>query len=136
MATDLAVLKEENEGIKGIYMPVVGGYSFEPCNFPGRVSDGYHSFDELYYHRCLLFCAFLKHHDSWKSRLHSDGSSWPGWFVAGADLKGKQITYHLPNEMWKLCPAMTVDRAPEWDGHDSSQVCDRIEEWLRSGGYG
>lgn len=98
----------------------------------GEVSDGYHSFNELYRHRNLLFCAFLRHHDGWKSRKHSDGSAWEGWFIAGANLKGVQITYHLPVELWDLCPAAAYDRAPDWDNHTSNDVCDRIEEWLRS----
>lgn len=91
-------------------------YTFLPCA-PGKTSDGYHTFDELYEHRYLLFMAFQKLNGGWKARLHSDGLFWEGWFVAGTTLLGKSITYHLPNSYWDLCPGQELERAPKWDGH-------------------
>ena len=43
----------------------------------GKISDGYHTFDELYAHRCTLFSAVMKSnkHLSWKSFFHDDGSN-------------------------------------------------------------
>lgn len=65
-----------------------------------NVSDGYHTFGELYDHRCILYISLLqaistinslredveeKHPFIWRTRTHSDGSpSYPGWFVLGA----------------------------------------------------
>ncbi len=102
------------------------------CAETGCVSDGYHTFDDLYRHRCLLFCAFLKYHKegAYKSKLHHDGLSWLGWFVAGAELNGKTISYHLPIDLWELCPAPEIDRAPVWDGHTSEDVCDRLAHFI------
>lgn len=98
----------------------------------GSVSDGYHTFDELYDHRCLLFAALTqaRPHASWKSRLHSDGEAWEGWFIAGMDLNGKPITYHLPEKYWDLCKGDERTRAPEWDGHTSADVLVRLTGWL------
>lgn len=101
----------------------------------GKVSDGYHTFDELYEHRCLLFLAWQKYFPSyraWKSRKHNDGSSFEGWFIAGVDLgaSGGQITYHIPETYWDLCRAPERETAPEWDGHTSADVIERLRDWL------
>lgn len=73
-----------------------------------EVSDGYHTFDELYDHE-LAF-----------------GGS---WFVLGIGKeKGKQITYHLPLERWDETNfAYTLEKAPEWDGHTSDDVLERLK---------
>lgn len=99
----------------------------------GHISDGYHTFDELYEHRITLYMALCQaHFDSgmsiWRSRLHSDGSSFDGWFILGIGTKpGSQITYHLPLSKWDDCFfAKTRKMAPEWDGHTSADVLKRI----------
>ena len=97
----------------------------------GEVSDGYHTFNELYRHRCLLFCmALIGADESFKASKHADGSEWDGWFIAGMKLPAGWITYHLPDSMWSLCPVPDVAMAPEWDGHTSNDVCDRMQHFL------
>jgi len=105
---------------------------------PGQVSDGFHSFDELYEHRCLLFLALQRAHPSlaWCSKLHADGRMFEGgWFVAGLDLPTGQVTYHLPLRLWPLATSCASERplAPVWDGHTSAQGLDRVHAWLKSG---
>ena len=97
-----------------------------------KVSDGYHTFEELYDHRITLFIALaraLRTHKVWRSKLHSDGSSYAGWFILGInDKPGKQITYHLPLSRWDETDfAFTVDRAPEFDGHTAEDVLKRLK---------
>jgi hypothetical protein len=54
------------------------------------VSDGYHTFAELYQHRFALFLALCRALEmGWKSRLHADGTMYPGWFIAGIELPGE-----------------------------------------------
>lgn len=111
----------------------------------GKISDGYHTFDELYEHRCLLFVALIMSNPriSWRARCNSDGSKLDGWFIAGMDLPTGQIGYHLPERMWHCFDKIlgpinlsgtgrqgTFDRAPEWDGHTSEDVLKRIAEWV------
>lgn len=100
----------------------------------GNVSDGYHTFNELYAHRCSLFSALMKSHRnlSWKSLKHSDGSALEDWFVCGMNLPSGMITYHLPiNPFWELLHDIsTVQFAPEWDGHTSEDVINRLLEWI------
>ncbi len=94
-----------------------------------KVSDGYHTIEELYEHRIELFIALCRHFPTrWKSKLHADGSSFDGWFIMGIDKeKGYQISYHLPIRFWDQCAFITtLDRAPEWDGHTSDDVLKRI----------
>ena len=101
----------------------------------GDISDGFHTFDELYNHRIFLFIALcnqrvrtFKHHDCWKSFKHSDDSSYEGWFIAGIRKKpGHQITYHLPEKYWNCLISPKLDRAPEFDGHTSDDVLDRLD---------
>lgn len=105
-----------------------------------EISDGYHTMDELYEHRITLFLALCQHRrrlfeevggdtQIWRSEQHSDGSSFDGWFILGIGTKkGEQITYHLPNIKWdEVSFAETLERAPEWDGHTSADVIERLK---------
>jgi hypothetical protein len=100
------------------------------------VSDGYHTFAELYDHRIALFIALCEHIDRvtptgnvWRSKLHSDGSSFDGWFIMGIGREpGTQISYHLPMSRWAETDWLGTEdeRAPEFDGHTSADVLARI----------
>lgn len=104
----------------------------------GDISDGYHTFDELYEHRIVNFmavCSLVSKHTNllvWRSEKHSDGSKYDGWFILGIGLvKGEQITYHLPMSKWKACAKIvnaTMECAPEWDGHTSADVLERLSK--------
>lgn len=98
----------------------------------GEISDGYHTFNELYEHRIVLWIALCKCYKErvWRSKLHSDGSGYEGYFVLGMNKeKGQQITYHLPLSKWKETNfAETLQNAPEYDGHKSkTDVLARIK---------
>lgn len=101
------------------------------CQEPGRISDGFHTFDELYAHRILLFIALMKSNRqiSWKSKLHSDGSSIENWFIAGMNLPTGDITYHIPNNFWDMANVTELEKAPNWDGHSSEDVIKRLNNW-------
>lgn len=102
--------------------------------------DGYHTFGELYEHRIALFlvlAAFFNRYYpneywAWRSKKHSDGSSYKGWFTLGIGTKpGEQITYHLPMSRWKQTGfAKTLKQAPEFDGHTSDDVIERLYKLL------
>lgn len=104
----------------------------------GKVSDGYHTFDELYDHRCHLFAALMFSHPeiSWMAETHEDGTMFDGWFIAGMHLPTGNISYHLPIGMWKMLNdrgIFTCEKAPKWDGHTASDVVDRIAAWCKQG---
>ena len=107
-----------------------------------EISDGYHTFDELYEHRITLFIALCKKlselgHEPyvdggiWRSQLHSDGTCFEGWFILGIRTdKGHQITYHLPMSKWEETNfAQERGKAPEYDGHTSADVLERLK-WI------
>lgn len=98
----------------------------------GQISDGYHTFDELYAHRCHLFawlCSLLPG-VSFKTRLDDKGEAWAGWFIAGINTDAGQITYHLPDALWELVKVPEVERNTGYDGHTSADVLERITECL------
>lgn len=104
-----------------------------------HLSDGYHSFAELYQHRHHLFAmvAQLLPERAWRSKLHADGTMFEGYFIAGLDLlmhdlQKKTISYHVPLAYWGLFDGIReLLKAPEWDGHTSEDVVVRIRQWLR-----
>ena len=96
----------------------------------GKVSDGYHTFDELYTHRIRLWIALCRKYPekAWRAKRHSDGSSWKGWFIIGMNNKqGKQITYHIPQSYWHVTNDFrTLGKAYKFDGHTPEDVLYRI----------
>jgi len=111
------------------------GYIKIPCD-PGDVSDGFHTFNELYEHRQLLFICLMRSNTdiSWRAKLHGDGSCFDGWFVAGMHLPTGDITYHIKDENWVLlddCGIETTNKCPEWDGHSSYDVVHRLKWWAK-----
>jgi len=102
----------------------------------GEVSDGYHTFNELYEHRIILYIAlcrqfFMKYASPvdliWKSKQHNDGSSLEGWFLLGMETVYGQISYHLPDKYWDDCYfAIPCFKAPPFDGYTSQDVLNRI----------
>jgi hypothetical protein len=102
-----------------------------PCPV-GQVSDGFHTFHELYDHRHTLFVALMNSHPdlSWKSRQHDDGTMYAGdWFIAGMNLPTGDISYHLEGRFWELARVKALDRAPAWDGHTPEDVLVRLASW-------
>lgn len=98
-----------------------------------EVSDGYHTFAELYEHRHALWlavCRFWSGYSCvvWRSKLHADGTMFDDSFILGIHkAPGSQITYHLPLRLWDAADfADTLDCAPPYDGHTSADVVERI----------
>lgn len=101
----------------------------------GSLYDGDHGMTELYEHRIMLFCVLLNSFPvlAWKTRKHHDGSSYPGYFLAGMELPAGTISYHLPDKCWDLLNVSGKEFGPEWDGHTSDDVLKRLEETARTG---
>lgn len=99
-----------------------------------QISDGDHTFAELYDHRMILTAGLMRSRPdlSWRSKLHHDGTMFEGFFIVGMDLpKHGQITYHYPLSGWDLFEWVPkLDRAPEYDGHTSADVLTRLRAWL------
>jgi len=102
----------------------------------GGMSDGYHSFDELYEMRGYLFSLVCKKlsrtKDIWKSKFYYTGTAVDeGYFLMGINKdKGEQITFHLKiNPFWELTSfAEELEAAPEFDGHTKQDVIERLKK--------
>lgn len=95
----------------------------------GEVSDGHHTFNELYDHRVRLFSTLMRAFASqaWWSFQHSDGEQWDGWIIAGIDTPDGAVTYHLPeSEITRLPAGTEIEFGKEWDGHTADDVLERL----------
>ena len=116
-------------------IPKFGEYSDnEPLDM-GEVSDGYHTFNELYEYRMLynaaLFNEFAKQglYDVHKSRKHSDGEYPFGdsnWFIVMAELPTGQISNHYEMKDWDKFQIPEKPLANKWDEHSPRDVAERL----------
>lgn len=95
----------------------------------GDTSDGYHTFNELYHHRAVLFSVICNgHHDiAWKSKKHHDGTMYDGMFIVGINTPEGPATYHYDvDPYWDMFRVKELEVAPEWDGHTPDEAIRRI----------
>lgn len=97
----------------------------------GELSDGCHTFNELYYHRAILFSVICNQNKdiSWKSKLHSDDTMYDGMFIVGINTPEGQYSYHYYINLWSLFDVKELDKAPEYDGHLPEDI-DRLKSIL------
>lgn len=100
------------------------------------ISDGYHTFQELYDFRKVYNAALFNEwsklgiyevHKSWR---HNDGelAFGGGWFIVVALLPSGQISNHYEAKDWDLFKcAKTYKALFEFDGHTSLDVINRIK---------
>ena len=101
----------------------------------GEISDGYHTFNELYSFRqaynVALFNDWAKQnkYDIHKSLKHFEGDDCFGgdWFIVVAVLPSGQISNHYHTDDWELFNVPIVDKAKyEFDGHTGDDVIKRL----------
>lgn len=92
----------------------------------GDFSDGYHTFNELYHQRAILFAALVKlnRNISWKSYRHENGELCfgGGWFIVGIDTPEGSYTYHYKNKYWDIFECEELILGKHWDGHTDKDV--------------
>lgn len=91
----------------------------------GDISDGYHTFDELYQHRCLLFislCLMRRDDVVWKK------DHYEGWDCVYLKTNLGQISYHVPAKDFRavLEHNFVHDESFEYDGHSPTDVVERL----------
>ena len=90
-----------------------------------KISDGYHTFADLYEQRLILSAALAKNNPhAWKSKRHEDGSVpfGGGWFIMGFDTDHGCYTYHYELKDWVLFHCKELEKGKPWDGHTSKDV--------------
>ena len=96
-----------------------------------QISDGHHTFEDLYKNRLILFCALCNSNPniSWKSKKHFDEENDPmfnGDFIAGINTPEGIATYHFKLEFWDLFQIPEIEKAPRYDNYDNATVLKRI----------
>ncbi len=110
-----------------------------------QVSDGWHTFSELYDIRLAYNVALFNEwacdydfakginevqHDVHKSIRHHDGELCfgGGWFIVVASLPTGQISNHYEMKHWDLFRIPETPTAKyEWDGHTTEDVINRLK---------
>lgn len=94
----------------------------------GEISDGYHTFNQLYHQRAILFATIVNQNKdkAWKSFKHSDGhycfDKGGEWFIVGVDTPQGSYTYHYSKEYWDMFKCQELEYGKEWDGHTEEDV--------------
>lgn len=104
----------------------------------GDLSDGYHTFNELYHHRAILFSVICNANPqlAWKARHHYDGTMYDGMFIVGIDTPEGQATYHYDTDpYWDIFRVRELKFAPAWDGHTPEEAIERIGNLSIGWGY-
>ena len=129
-------LREFNIGIRSIY-------GLDPIKItPNGVSDGFHTFSELYYYRMLYnsnavnFLTYIKKHnvkgfadfDVIKSKKHFGGEPCygGGWFIVVIKTPWGQISNHYKLEHWHMFNCRAVKQSWKWDGHTMKESTERM----------
>lgn len=128
-------VKSINRVIKNYLLPRMN-------NAIGKISDGYHTFNELYEFRKLynaaLFNEWAKQglYDVHKSTKHHDGQECfgGGWFIVMATLPTGQISNHYELKDWDLFRCREQAVANVWDGHTAQDVAQRLLALLQKEG--
>ena len=112
-----------------------------------ELSDGYHTYDELYEFRKMYNAVLFKEwasHEGWngqitpkynvhKSWRHNDGELCfgGGWFIVSAMLPTGLISNHYKEEYWDLFQIPEVEKALyEFDGHTPQDVLIRLKSLI------
>jgi len=96
-----------------------------------KISDGYHTFEELYEFRKAYNVALFNvlNYDVHKSWRHHDGELCfgGGWFIVVAVLPTGQISNHYEAKDWDLFKIPETEKAKyEFDGHTGQDVIERL----------
>ncbi len=120
-----AIIEKINNDIKE--------YKDRTKNSADDISDGYHTFGDLYKHRTYLLALAMIHLPyAWKARKHEDGTMFDGMFVVGFPTPNGMVTYHCDNEYWNDFKVPEIPHAPHFDGYSDADVLDREKAFLDS----
>lgn len=94
------------------------------------ISDGYHTFEELYYQRMMLTktvaMAAITNFDKdavYRSKLHSDGTMYKDFFIVVFNTPEGNFSYHYHMMYWGVFDFLKeLPNAEEFDGHTWKDV--------------
>jgi len=98
----------------------------------GETSDGYHTFNELYDHRCLLFINLCIERNRVEDLYYFD--HYKGWFcLVLTTQRIGQVSYHIPDKFREIVVDAGIRKVPThegqdlFDGHTSDAVLKRLK---------
>jgi len=98
------------------------------------ITDGYHSFEELYDHRIALFLALCGALDN-ADVIWKEEPDFGDWVCVYLELETGQISYHLPGKYRSILESRGYLKAESseqlWDGHTSAKVVERLLEFAK-----
>lgn len=101
----------------------------------GEVSDGFHTFNQLYHQRAMLFAVIVKmfKHRAWKTWRHEDGEPCfgGGWFLVTIDTPSGAYGYHYEEKYWDLFDCEEIETAKPFDGYTEDDVDRLFSFWNR-----
>lgn len=94
------------------------------------ISDGYHTFEELYYQRMMLTkavaLAVITNFDEdtvYRSKLHADGTMYKDFFIVVFNTPEGNFSYHYHMMYWGVFDFLKeLPNAGEFDGHTWKDV--------------
>lgn len=99
---------------------------FDKINRIDDLSDGYHTFESLYYQRLVLFATIVNQNKdkSWKTKYHEDGElCFDGnWFLVTVETPKGNYGYHYEMKYWDLFKCKEIEKAKHWDGYTDKDV--------------
>lgn len=92
----------------------------------GDLSDGYHTFNQLYHQRAMLFATIVNQNSdkAWKTHKHEDGEPCfgGGWFLVTIDTPQGAYGYHYEDKYWDIFKCKELEKAKHWDGYTEEDV--------------
>lgn len=96
----------------------------------GKLSDGFHTFNQLYYQNMILLATIVKQNKdkAWKSLRHEDGwlcfGNGCSWFIVGIDTPEGSYTYCYEDKdnYFSLFDCEELEVAKHWDGNTEKDV--------------
>ncbi len=136
MAIKAEITTAINNLLEALKTDSKGNPNLQAAFIVSQISDGYHTFEQLYQYRmlynALLFNEWVDKVEVGKSKTtNPDGTPLDGnWFVVWAFLPNGMISNHYPIEHWELFKVPEVNIAVGFDGHTSTDVVERIINFI------
>lgn len=97
-----------------------------------NISDGHHTFLELYELKMVLFSALCNAYPElcWKSKKHFDEANDPmfnGCFIVGINTPKGVTTYHFKLKYWDEFNVPIIANAPKYDGYSYNESLEKIK---------
>jgi len=110
------------------YLNTTTGWRKMPSDI-GNYCDGFHTFNQLYHQRTMLFATIVNQNKdrAWKTHRHEDGELCfgGGWFLVTVDTPQGAYGYHCEDKYWDLFDCEELKVAKHWDGYTEGNV-DRL----------